>query len=41
MSLIQLIYTSKANGDLPEAEVLEILRKAQFNNQALKISGLL
>lgn len=41
MPLIQLIYTSEARSNLPEAEVLEILRKAQFKNQSLKISGLL
>ncbi len=41
MSLVQLIYTSDASENLLESEVLEILRKAQFKNQLLKISGLL
>lgn len=41
MPLMQLIYTSEANGDLTESAVLDILRKAQVRNQSLKISGLL
>lgn len=41
MSFIQVIYTSEANESLAEPEVLDILRKAQFKNQAMRISGLL
>jgi len=41
MPLVQLIYTSEADSHMPESEVLDILRKAQFKNQSLKISGLL